>query len=204
MKNRFFWCLVTAVCAVINSQAQSYSDSIAAFRKNYKEDFIKEERSPLKGKDTAFLRFYPVKKEYRLQATVALTPDAPTFDMMTHSGKKQVYRQYAMATFVWKGKKYTVSIYQNMNLIQKEQFRKHLFLPFNDLTNYETTYAGGRYIDLSTDDIVNGTITIDFNKCYNPYCAYAGGYSCPIPPQENKLQLRIEAGEQLFAGPIKD
>lgn len=192
-------------CCALNGRAQkSYTDSIAAFRKNYKADFIKEERSPLKGKDTSFLRFYPVKKEYRILADVQLTPQSEVFEMLTHSGKKQIYKQYALATFVLKGKEYKLSLYQNTNMAFSAEMKNYLFLPFNDLTNYETTYAGGRYIDLKTGDIQNGKLLIDFNKCYNPYCAFKEGYSCPIPPSENRLQVRIEAGEKLFGKKVAD
>lgn len=187
-----------------NLKAQSYSDSIAAFRQHYKEDFIKEPRSPLKAKDTGDLRFYPAKREYQVWAKLQLTPEAKTFDMLTHSGKKQIYKQYAIATFSLKGKKHQLSIYQSLSLTAKEEYKNHLFLPFNDLTNYETTYAGGRYIDLSTENVKNAVILIDFNKCYNPYCAFKDGYSCPIPPSENRMNVRIEAGEQLFAGKVSE
>ena len=63
------------------------------------------------------------------------------------------------------------------------------------------TYGGGRYIDLTITDIKNNLIELDFNKCYNPYCAYSDGYSCPIPPDENNLKIKIEAGEKKFAKP---
>lgn len=184
--------------------AQTLADDVAAFRKNYKEDFIREARSPLKAKDTGFLRFYPVDVNFAVWASLQLTPDAPTFDMLTHSGKKQVYRQYAIATFVLNTKAYKLCIYQSMNLIKNVEHQFHLFLPFNDLTNYETTYAGGRYIDLESTNIQHGKIWIDFNKAYNPYCAFKDGYSCPIPPTENRLKIRIEAGEQLFAGTVEE
>lgn len=195
---------IISLLGCFQSYAQSYSDSIAAFRKHYKEDFIKEPRSPLTAKDTGLLRFYPVRKEYLVWAKLQLTPDAATFDMQTHSGKKQAYKQYAVATFNFKGKKYTLSIYQSLSLLSKEEHKRHLFLPFNDLTNYETTYGGGRYIDLSVEQVKNGMLLIDFNKAYNPYCAFKEGYSCPIPPSENRLSFRVEAGEQLFAGKVAE
>lgn len=184
------------------SFGQRYEEEIAAFRKKYKEDFIREERSPLKAKDTAFIRFYPINSNYAVWADLILTPDAPVFDMLTHSGKKQQYRQYARAKFAIGSKPYTLNIYQSLSLMAKEEMKDHLFLPFNDLTNYESTFGGGRYIDLSIIDIQNNKIWLDFNKCYNPYCAYKEGYSCPIPPSENRLNTRIEAGEQLFAGKV--
>lgn len=184
------------------SFGQRYEEKMAAFRKKYKEDFIREERSPLKAKDTGFIRFYPINSNYAVWAKLSLTPNAPVFDMLTHSGKKQQYRQYAIATFKIKSKIYNLNIYQSLKLIAKEEMKDHLFLPFNDLTNYKSTFGGGRYIDLSVIDIRNNKILLDFNKCYNPYCAYKEGYSCPIPPSENRLNTRIEAGEQLFAGKV--
>ncbi len=200
MKNflTFLACLLTICITETSAQKKTYNDSIAIFRKHYKEDFIKEARSPLKGKDTGFLRFYAPNKEYRVQATLLVVSENPDFDMETHSGKKQIYRSFGVAVFTLKGKEYRLNIYQNVSLMQQEEHKNHLFLPFNDLTNYETTYAGGRYIDLSIADIQNGKLVIDFNKCYNPYCAFKEGYSCPIPPAENRLQVRIEAGEKLF------
>ena len=86
-----------------------------------------------------------------------------------------------------------------MELMENPQYKDYLFLPFTDLTNNETTYGGGRYIDLKLKDIrEEGRLTIDFNKAYNPYCAFGEGFSCPIPPDANKLNVRVEAGEQNY------
>jgi len=74
----------------------------------------------------------------------------------------------------------------------------YLFLPFNDYTNYETTYGGGRYIDIQVGDIADNKVLLDFNKSYNPYCAYADGFSCPIPPSENYVHTHVLAGERVF------
>ena len=51
---------------------------------------------------------------------------------------------------------------------------------------------------LKMGDILNNMLVIDFNKAYNPYCAYATGYNCPIPPRENNLPIAINAGEMNF------
>ena len=69
-----------------------------------------------------------------------------------------------------------------------------LFLPFQDSS--ADSYGGGRYLDIRTGDIRDGKLVLDFNRCYNPYCAYKEGYSCPIPPVENRLPVAIEAGEK--------
>lgn len=75
-----------------------------------------------------------------------------------------------------------------------------LFVPFRDGTTNETTYGGGRLVDV----IVNSSneSQIDFNLAYHPYCLYNPRYVCPIPPQENTLPIRIEAGERLFPQPL--
>ncbi len=74
--------------------------------------------------------------------------------------------------------------------------RGRLFLPFGDRTNGLETYMGGRYID--PQEKPNGEITVDFNYAYNPYCAYGEGWSCPLPPESNRLPVEIRAGEKAF------
>jgi len=74
---------------------------------------------------------------------------------------------------------------------------ENLFLPFKDLTNGNKTYGGGRFIDLVIPK--SKTIVIDFNKAYNPYCAYSPKYSCPIVPKENYLTVPIKAGVKAYS-----
>jgi len=75
----------------------------------------------------------------------------------------------------------------------------HLWVPFYDKTNGETTYPGGRYVDLELAD--DGTVEVDFNRAYNPYCAYdAERWNCTLPPAQNTLPIRVDAGEKLMAG----
>ncbi|WP_234997888.1 DUF1684 domain-containing protein [Mucilaginibacter sp. OK098] len=124
----------------------------------------------------------------------------PGFIMPVFSGTGQQYVRYATLSFTLKGKPMQLSLYKSVSLSKLPQYSDYLFLPFADETNGVSTYAGGRYIDLSTGDLKGNTLVIDFNKAYNPYCAFGGGYSCPKPPDENKLQVAIEAGEKTFAG----
>jgi hypothetical protein len=78
------------------------------------------------------------------------------------------------------------------------EYAEHLFLPFNDATNGTTTYGGGRYLDLEIPKEGSKKIRIDFNKAYNPYCAYNHTFSCPIPPSENNLPIAIPVGVKAF------
>lgn len=176
----------------------SYTDSIRLYREKYKREFLEDSRSPLKAADTGYLRFFAADENYRVAATFTRTPKAKTFEMPTHSGKLKKYRQYGLLTFKIHDTSQTLEVYQGVDLMKQKGLEDYLFIPFTDMTNYLTTYAGGRYIDLRTGDIKNGKLLLDFNKCYNPYCAYADGYSCPIPPDANKLKVAIPAGEMLF------
>jgi len=74
-----------------------------------------------------------------------------------------------------------------------------LFIPFRDATSGKETYGAGRYIDLKPEDDYNeGKWVLDFNKAYNPWCAYSKEYSCPFVPPENWLKISIQSGEKNY------
>ena len=73
-----------------------------------------------------------------------------------------------------------------------------LFVPFLDATSGSETYGAGRYLDVPVED--DGTYSIDFNLAYHPSCVYDAKFSCPLTPAENRLPVRIEAGERLGSG----
>jgi len=76
-----------------------------------------------------------------------------------------------------------------------EEYKNYLFIPFKDLTSGTETYGGGRYMDIMIPE--GDEIILNFNTAYNPYCAYANGYFCPIPPAENTLNVEIRAGAMI-------
>jgi uncharacterized protein (DUF1684 family) len=86
--------------------------------------------------------------------------------------------------------------------MKQEKLREYLFVPFGDATSGFESYGGGRYIEFYISDIKNNKVIIDFNKAYNPYCAYTTGYNCPIPPAENLLTVAIPAGEKNYGKKI--
>jgi uncharacterized protein len=71
---------------------------------------------------------------------------------------------------------------------------KTIFVPFRDATSGKTTYGGGRYIDTR---LANDAVELDFNRAYNPYCVWNFSFACPVPPEENRLNFAIEAGEMM-------
>lgn len=203
MKKAILLLLLSGIAG--HSYAQSYKDSIALFREQYKDSFLTDAHSPLKAADTSFLRFYPPDHSYCVPADLQITPSAKPFAIPTHSGKTKNYVGYGLLKFKLHGKQYQLHVYQGIDLIAKDsKFKDYLFIPFTDETNYTETFGGGRYIDLSVKDIKNNQLILDFNKCYNPYCAFAEGYSCPIPPKENSLQVKIKAGEKLYGKKLID
>ena len=73
-----------------------------------------------------------------------------------------------------------------------------LFMIFRDKSSENETYKSGRF--LYADKPVNGEAMLDFNKAENPPCAFTPYATCPLPPPQNKLPIRIEAGEKKYAG----
>ncbi len=182
----------------LSTQGQDFNKEIKSHRKAYKKSFLTEERSPLHKKEVRFLNFFNPDQNYQVKAVFTTTPDSAPFDMATYSGITKSYRQYGTLTFHINGTAHQLSIYQSMLLMRMPGYKDYLFLPFKDLSNGDSTYGGGRYLDFRFEDIKNDTLIIDFNKAYNPWCAYSDGYNCPIPPLENHLDLAIPAGEKNY------
>ncbi len=189
--------LSVVISGVLSAQ-EPYATQLENHRKEYKSKFLKTDRSPLKEPDLKNLKFFEADEDYVVQAVFTATPDAKPFDLPTYSGITKPYVQYGWLDFKLKGADHRLAVYQSLQLRVMPKFKTYLFLPFKDLTNGEATYGGGRYMDLEVSDISDGKITLDFNKAYNPWCAYSDGYNCPIPPSENHLPIEINAGEQLY------
>jgi uncharacterized protein (DUF1684 family) len=197
-KTLFIPILFSSTLGCFSAIAQGFEQDIKQHREVYKNEFLTTANSPLKAADLSYLRFYAPDSSYRLSATLVTTPGSEPFTMLTYSGARKEYVKYGELRFERAGKQDTLSVYQSLDLHRLPQYRDYLFVPFKDLTNGEATYGGGRYLDFRMKDMQLGTCVLDFNKAYNPYCAYSEGYSCPIPPKENHLSVRIEAGEMNF------
>jgi uncharacterized protein (DUF1684 family) len=86
----------------------------------------------------------------------------------------------------------SLPLYRSLRTDIAPKYQNLLFLPFKDHTSGKTSYGGGRYLDLPIPS--GNKLVIDFNKAYHPYCAYTTGYSCPVVPEDNYLDLAVEAG----------
>lgn len=194
--------LFLLVLSVHTAWAQTpFARKIVQHRDAYRAEFLKSANSPLRTQQALdSLEFYAPDSLYSVEATVRLLPGAQPFDMPTYSGTAKPHVAYALLTFMLQGKPLELTLYRSLTLVRLPQFRDYLFLPFKDATSGQDTYGGGRYIDFRLADMKHGKLTLDFNKAYNPYCAYSDGYACPIPPKENRLTIPVKAGEKNYGG----
>ena len=173
--------------------------NILKFQQGMDESFRDPETSPLPDrfrKDFEGLDFFWPDTTYVVKAYLERTPDAIPFHMPSTTDIKTLEVVYGIAHFTLNGSEHNLEVYQSLELIEEEEYKDYLFLPFLDNTNGEETYGGGRYIDLSIPQ--GDTLTIDFNKAYNPYCVYDKKYSCPLVPRQNYLRTEVRAGVKDF------
>jgi uncharacterized protein len=194
MKQILLYFFVLSACFSAQAQAPSYVDSLQQYQQAYVE-----QHEVVTGADKQHMHFYPVSAAYKVTGAVALRQNSPWFLMESSGPLRKMYRVYATVSFRLRDTLVQMNIYQSQSLMQTEQYKEHLFVPFTDATSGSETYVSGRYLDLSIQDIKEGRMTLDFNKAYNPYCAYVSGrYNCPIPPKENRLPVAIRAGEKNY------
>jgi uncharacterized protein (DUF1684 family) len=174
-------------------------ESSKEFQDTLNKEYGTREESPLTDDDFKVFKgldFYPINEKFIVEAKFTRTPNEKVFKMKTSTSRVPEYVKYGELLFTIDGKDFKLNLYQNIELIKKAGFEDYLFLPFSDLTCEKESYIGGRYIDMRISK--GATMTIDFNKAYNPYCAYNYKYSCPIVPLENNLDIAILAGVKKF------
>jgi uncharacterized protein (DUF1684 family) len=136
------------------------------------------------------LKYYPVDPAYKVPASLKLSQDRPVFDMPTSSGVNRKMQRVGVLTFTLQGQQMSLESFVEAGTQQITS----LFVPFADLTTGKDTYSAGRYLDLKPT--ATGFYVIDFNKAYNPTCAYNPTWECPYPPPANRLKVAIHAGEK--------
>ncbi|WP_299097896.1 DUF1684 domain-containing protein [Winogradskyella sp.] len=197
MKN--FFLIFLLVCTVACAQDKQVLSGETEWQKEMNADFKDASKSPLKKKDLKKFKgldFFKFDSTFVVKAVLKRTPETKWFKMKTTTSRESEERVFGILTFELKGQSFQLNVYQGKELMTTEGYEDYLFLPFLDDTNGDTTYGGGRYIDLRIPE--ENEIEIDFNKAYNPYCAYNEKYSCPIVPRENYLPLKVEAGVKVF------
>ena len=186
---------------VIRLQAQTETaiETAFQFQERLNREFADSISSPLQAEDLVkfkHLDFFPVNDSYLVQAEFIKVKGGKVFQMKTSTDRLPKYKVYGSLRFELDGKKFELFVYQNQELKKKKGYEDYLFLPFTDYTNGVETYGAGRYIDMRIPK--TNMVILDFNKAYNPYCAYNKRYSCPVVPSENDLPIEIRAGVKKF------
>ena len=186
-------CLLT-ICLFSQTDTAVLND-INRFQQELLHEYSTDSLSPLSAdakKEFKGIHFFPVDTAFIVKAVFVRTKGEKIFEMPTSGSVTKKYVKYGEAHFTINDKPYKLNVYQSISLAKQRQYRNYLFIPFRDATSGKETYGGGRYIDLTIPQ--NDTMIINFNKAYHPYCAYTEGYNCPIPPRENYIPVKIEAG----------
>ena len=149
---------------------------------------LKDKNSKLR-KDFLGLHWFPVDEAYRVNARFVPYESAREVEIETILGDHDKTRLVGYVTFSLGGKE--------IRLDAEEDDDTHgLFIVFRDLTSKKDTYPAARFLD--TDIPSNGTVELDFNKAYNPPCAYNPYATCPLPTPGNRLQIELPVGEKRY------
>lgn len=141
-------------------------------------------------------KYYSYKSDLRVQAKLIKASPNEEILFTTFEGTNKTMQTYGKIEFNLQGKNYQLLLFRESVGMKNPLAEKQLLLPFTDDTNGSQTYGGGRYMQINTDDIQDDELTVDFNLAYTPWCAFADDYSCPIPPKENHLDIKIKGGEK--------
>jgi uncharacterized protein (DUF1684 family) len=172
----------------------SVSQKIMDFRKQKNHYFRTSIDSPIPDKENfPGLNYYPPDDKYKVSANLIILRDSIPLIIKRNDGKEESYVRFAKAYFTIENKQFSLAL---LKLINNPLNENILFIPFADKTNGVETYSGGRYMDVKFKS--DKKIALDFNLAYNPYCSYNYKFSCPLPPQENYLDIEIRAGEKIF------
>lgn len=162
---------------------------LTSFRSD-KDQFFGSPDSPLRDNQRAGftgLRYFPENSALRFRLKLDENVAHDFVMMQTSTGSQGRYVRAGKVSFAVDGQTVELSVFKDDH---------GYFLPFRDATGDDTTYPAGRYLEPEIGS--DGWLETDFNLAYNPYCAYNEQHSCPIPPKENWIPVRIEAGEKRF------
>jgi uncharacterized protein (DUF1684 family) len=192
-------CLLAAVpgCSPQPPAAPVVEDPVLKARRERDLAFKLSPQSPIPERDRAGfagLDYYAINPELRFRVRLSRFPVPAHVRMGTNTGEIRDGLRYGFFEFRALGQDCRLHVYRMGETGDAGQ--PHLFIPFRDVTSGKETYGAGRYLDLPEN--TSGFYDLDFNLAYNPSCAYGMEFSCPIPPEENRLAIPIRAGEKIY------
>ena len=134
------------------------------------------------------LDWYPIEETYRIEARFVPHPQPETIPITNVLGQVEDYTSPGYAEFTLDGRLWR--LHPVLNSPDSEE----LFFIFRDATSPGESYGAGRYLYAELPK--HGAVVLDFNKAYSPPCAFTDFATCPLPPKQNRLPVRIEAGEK--------
>ena len=175
---------------------ESYADELRRKREEKNDFFGSHPQSPIPPEERdAFdgLDYFDPNPDARVEATVSVHEDPEPVPMETTAGNEVRYLRLVTFAFELRGETVELHGYQ-----QEREDDEAVFVPFRDKTTGQQSYRNGRYIELHPDEpLADGeTIVLDFNLAYTPFCAYSETFACPLPPEENWLDVAVAAGER--------
>ena len=187
---------VFSSCTFEEDNTLIYDESTIIERRKELDDFFKNDpSSPLKQiqkEGFAGMQYFAPSEDFAFYAEFKLISKPDTVQLLTSKGsEKRAMLRYGIFTFHEQdGSTYTLTGFRSLN-----QQDGVIFIPFKDKTNGFDSYEAGRYLEVE-ESSDNGEYLLDFNKAYNPYCAYNKEYVCPLVPKDNILTMSIKAGEK--------
>ncbi|WP_232701478.1 DUF1684 domain-containing protein [Halobacterium wangiae] len=174
--------------------AGAWQDRIRSHRAEKDDFFATHDQSPIPPEDResfSGLDYFDLDTDYRVTARFSRAQTPETVELETTRGPPAEYDRVAVFGVDLHGDHHTLEAFR----VEGEET---LFVPFADETNGTGTYDRGRYLDVDAGGAETGDdVVLDFNLAYNPFCAYSENFSCALPPAENRLPVRVQAGEKV-------
>ena len=197
--NRWFLILVPILAIIIyvslpqqsKAPSQSTTDSLAIVesRKSKDENLKTAEDSPIPNKDQfSGLHYYEFNPAWSILFDVVRAEKVEKIGLKMTDGNLDSLILFGKISATIQGKLISLVLYQHDS--------GDFFIPFKDKTAPTETYGGGRYLELPLTNLKENQLRVDFNQAFFPFCAYNSTFACPIPPKENMLDIRVEAGER--------
>lgn len=190
--------MVVLACGTETASTSNYEQSVMQAR--VQRDMQMREKTSVvpPGRRDAFrgLDFYEVDPAYRFVVPLRRFSVPDTVMVAESTGGVRAQVQIGQVTVPLPEDTVSLVVFQG----ESDDPRGRLWIPFADSTNEHATYKAGRYVDLKSAE--GDSVVVDFNRAYNPTCAYNPEFACPLPPPENRIDVPVPAGERrpIFRG----
>jgi uncharacterized protein len=186
-----------ASCAREKSVSPEPGDPLIRARQDRDRFFRSDPKSPIPAEERGRFRglnYFPINPGLRFQVKLNRYPVPARLRMATNTGEVRDALKYGYFEFPVEGQHCRLQAYRMEE--SGSAGPPYLFIPFRDATTGKESYEAGRYLEMPEN--TSGMYDLDFNQAFNPSCAYGGDFSCPIPPEENRLAVPIAAGEMKY------